>query len=119
MTLTMDISSELIHSLLPVFMGTILGASMSVIGLVEGVAEATAAIAKVFSGILSDWLGKRKLLAVLGYGLAAVTKPLFPLASSIDDHELVLDPEPRKRSSQIFSPVFASRHEAIPSRSIV
>ena len=82
-SLFMDISSELIHSLLPVFMGTVLGASMSMIGLVEGVAEATAAITKVFSGVVSDWLGRRKLLAVLGYGLAAVTKPLFPLASSI------------------------------------
>ncbi len=79
----MDISSELIHSLLPVFMGTVLGASMATIGLVEGVAEATASVTKVFSGVVSDWLGKRKMLAVLGYGLAAVTKPLFPLAHSI------------------------------------
>lgn len=79
----MDISSELIHSLLPVFMATVLGASMTTIGLIEGVAEATAAIAKVFSGALSDYLGKRKWLAALGYGLAAVTKPIFPLAASI------------------------------------
>jgi MFS family permease len=79
----MDISSELIHGLLPVFMASVLGASMVTIGLVEGMAEATAAIAKVFSGALSDYLGKRKWLAVLGYGLAAITKPIFPLASSI------------------------------------
>lgn len=79
----MDISSELIHSLLPVFMATVLGASMTTIGLLEGVAEATAAITKVFSGAISDYLGKRKLLAGLGYGLAAVTKPIFPLANTI------------------------------------
>jgi MFS family permease len=79
----MDISSELIHSLLPVFMATILGASMTTIGLVEGVAEATAAITKIFSGTISDYLGKRKLLAALGYGLAAVTKPIFQLAPTI------------------------------------
>lgn len=79
----MDISSELIHSLLPLFMVTVLGASMTTIGLVEGVAEATAAITKIFSGTISDYLGKRKLLAVLGYGLAALTKPIFPLANTI------------------------------------
>ncbi len=79
----MDISSELIHSLLPIFMMTVLGASMVTIGVVEGVAEATAAITKVFSGALSDYLGKRKSLMVLGYALAAFTKPIFPLASSI------------------------------------
>jgi len=82
-SLFMDISSELIHSLLPVFMVTTLGASMIAVGLIEGVAEAAAAITKVFSGTLSDYLGKRKLLAVLGYGLAAVTKPIFPLANII------------------------------------
>jgi MFS family permease len=82
-SLFMDISSELIHSLLPVFMATTLGASMTVIGLIEGVAEATASITKVFSGTISDYLGKRKLLAVLGYGLAAITKPIFPLANTI------------------------------------
>ena len=79
----MDISSELVHSLLPVFMATVLGASMTTIGIVEGVAEATAAITKVFSGAISDYLGKRKWLAGLGYGLAAVTKPIFPLATTI------------------------------------
>jgi len=79
----MDISSELIHSLLPVFMATVLGASMTTIGVIEGVAEATAAITKVFSGAMSDYLGKRKWLAVLGYGLAALTKPMFPLATTV------------------------------------
>lgn len=79
----MDISSELIHSLLPVFMSTVLGASMITIGIIEGVAEATAAITKIFSGAISDYLGKRKVLAVLGYGLAAITKPIFPMANTI------------------------------------
>ncbi len=79
----MDTSSELIHSLLPVFMATTLGASMVTIGVIEGVAEATASITKVFSGLLSDFLRKRKILMILGYGLAAFTKPIFPLASSI------------------------------------
>jgi MFS family permease len=82
-SLFMDVSSELVHSLLPVFMATVLGASMVTIGIVEGVAEAAAAITKVFSGWISDALGKRKLLAVLGYGLAAFTKPVFPLATTI------------------------------------
>ena len=79
-SLLMDISSELIHSLLPVFMLTVLGMSMFSIGLIEGVAEATALIVKVFSGALSDYWGKRKPLAVLGYGLGALSKPLFALA---------------------------------------
>jgi MFS family permease len=79
----MDISSELIHSLLPVFMGTVLGASMVTIGVIEGVAEGAAAVSKVFSGALSDYLGRRKFLLVLGYGLGAVAKPVFPLATTI------------------------------------
>jgi MFS family permease len=83
-SLFMDISSELIHSLLPVFMVTALGATMVTVGLIEGVAEATAATMKVFSGALSDYLGKRKFLMVLGYALAAFTKPIFPLATSIN-----------------------------------
>ena len=83
-SLFMDMSSELIHSLLPIFMVTTLGASMLTVGIIEGVAEATAAIVKVFSGALSDYLGKRKFLLVLGYGLAALTKPIFPLATTID-----------------------------------
>ncbi|WP_431284593.1 MFS transporter [Humitalea sp. 24SJ18S-53] len=82
-SLFMDISSEMIHALLPIYMVTVLGTSTLAVGLIEGMAEATAAATKVFSGALSDWLGKRKLLAVIGYGLAAVTKPVFPLASSI------------------------------------
>lgn len=82
-SLFMDASSELIHSLLPVFMSSVLGASIVTIGFVEGIAEATAAITKVFSGTLSDCAGRRKPLMVFGYGLAAATKPLFPLASSL------------------------------------
>ena len=81
-SLLMDVSSELIHSLLPVFMVTSLGISMFVVGLIEGAAEATALIVKVFSGALSDYWGKRKPLAVLGYGLGAFSKPLFALATS-------------------------------------
>ena len=81
-SLLMDISSELIHSLLPVFLVTALGASALVVGLIEGVAEATALIVKVFSGTLSDYWGKRKPLALLGYGLGALSKPLFALATS-------------------------------------
>jgi len=76
----MDISSEMIHSLLPVFLVSTLGASAGLVGLIEGAAEATASITKVFSGWLSDRLGKRKLLAVIGYGLGAASKPIFPLA---------------------------------------
>ncbi|MFY9317547.1 MAG: MFS transporter [Burkholderiales bacterium] len=79
----MDISSELIHSLLPVFMVSALGASALAVGIVEGIAESTALIVKVFSGALSDWLGKRKALAVLGYGLSALSKPLFALATTV------------------------------------
>jgi len=79
-SLFMDISSELIHSLLPVFMVSSLGASMVFVGIVEGIAEATALIVKVFSGTLSDYLGRRKGLTVLGYGLGALSKPLFALA---------------------------------------
>lgn len=81
-SLLMDISSEMIHSLLPVFLVVTLGTSVATMGLIEGIAEATAAVAKVFSGVLSDHLRQRKGLAILGYGLAALTKPLFPLAHS-------------------------------------
>ena len=81
-SLCMDASSELIHSLLPVFLVGTLGASPAFLGLVEGVAEATASITKVFSGWLSDALGRRKLLAVAGYGLAAASKLVFPLAGT-------------------------------------
>jgi MFS family permease len=79
----MDVSSEMIHALLPVYLVTTLGASVTMVGLIEGIAEATASITKVFSGALSDWLGRRKFLVVLGYGLAAFTKPVFPLAPSV------------------------------------
>ncbi|GAB3666233.1 MFS transporter [Ramlibacter alkalitolerans] len=81
-SLLMDVSSEMIHSLLPVFLVSGLGASMVAVGVIEGLAEATALVMKVFSGAWSDWLGKRKPLAVLGYGLGAVSKPLFALATS-------------------------------------
>ena len=79
----MDMSSELIHSLLPVFMVSVLGASLLSVGIIEGIAESTALLTKVFSGVLSDYRGKRKGLVVIGYGVAALTKPLFPLASSL------------------------------------
>jgi MFS family permease len=82
-SLLMDVSSEMIHALLPVYMVTVLGASALTVGIIEGIAEATASITKVFSGALSDWLGKRKLLVAVGYGMAALTKPVFPLAPSI------------------------------------
>jgi MFS family permease len=82
-SLLMDLSSEMIHALLPLYLVTVLGASALTVGVIEGIAEAAASIMKIFSGVLSDYLGKRKLLAVLGYGLAAITKPVFPLAPSI------------------------------------
>lgn len=82
-SLLMDISSEMIHSLLPLFMVTTLGSSVFAVGLLEGLAESTALIVKVFSGVLSDYLGKRKSLALFGYGLGALTKPLFAVASSV------------------------------------
>ena len=81
-SLFMDISSETIHSVLPTFLVIGLGTSAVYLGVIEGVAEATACIVKVFSGVLSDYMGRRKPLALLGYGMAALTKPLFPLASS-------------------------------------
>lgn len=79
----MDISSEMIHALLPIYLVTVLGTSALTVGVIEGIAEATASITKIFSGALSDWLAKRKALAALGYGLAALTKPIFPLAPSV------------------------------------
>jgi MFS family permease len=81
-SLLMDVSSEMIHALLPVYLVTALGASTLTVGFIEGIAEATAAITRVFSGALSDWLGRRKLLTAIGYGLAAFTKPMFPLATT-------------------------------------
>ncbi|PWE49609.1 MFS transporter [Thioclava sp. NG1] len=83
-SLFMDVSSEMIHALLPVYLMTGLGATALAVGVIEGIAEATAAITKVFSGALSDRIGRRKELAALGYGLAAVTKPIFPLAPTFD-----------------------------------
>jgi MFS family permease len=82
-SLLMDVSSEMIHALLPVYLVVGLGATALVVGIIEGIAEATAAITKIFSGALSDRIGRRKELAALGYGLAAFTKPIFPLAPSI------------------------------------
>src|SRR6516165_11126433 len=76
-SLFMDISSEIIHSLLPVFLVTVLGAGALSVGFIEGIADATSQVTKLFSGAISDWIGKRKLLVLLGYGLAALTKPLF------------------------------------------
>jgi len=83
-SLFMDVSSELIHGLLPVFMVSSLGASVFAVGIVEGIAESAALIVKVFSGALSDYLGKRKFLAVIGYGLGALSKPLFALALTVN-----------------------------------
>ena len=82
-SMLMDISSEMVHSLLPIFMVTVLGASMVSVGLIEGIAEATASIVKVFSGALSDRLRRRKLPMLLGYGLSALTKPVFALAQTV------------------------------------
>ena len=82
-SLCMDLSSELVHSLLPVYLTVVLGAGMAAVGLVEGIAEATASIVKVFSGVLSDRIGRRKPLVFAGYALAALSKPLFPLAGSV------------------------------------
>lgn len=77
----MDLSSEMIHSLLPVYMVSVLGLNALEVGLIEGFAESTAAITKLFAGVVSDWIGRRKPLVLFGYALAALTKPLFPLAT--------------------------------------
>jgi MFS family permease len=82
-SMLMDISSEMIHALLPVYLVTVFGASMVTVGVIEGIAEATASITKIFSGALSDWLGRRKWLAAFGYGLAALTRPIFPFAPDV------------------------------------
>ncbi|MBR8241668.1 MFS transporter [Burkholderia multivorans] len=81
-SLCMDLSSELIHALLPIYLVSTMGMSVAALGVLEGAAEATAMIVKVFSGAISDWLGRRKGLLLVGYGLAALTKPLFPLATT-------------------------------------
>src|ERR1700719_2484858 len=79
-SLLMDVSSEIIHALLPVYLVTVLGASMLTVGFIEGIAEATASITKVFSGALSDWLGKRKWLFVLCFVPGGVSQTGFPRA---------------------------------------
>ena len=79
-SLLMDVSSEMIHSLLPLFLVTTLGASALVVGVIEGLGESTALVVKVFSGTLSDYFGKRKALAMLGYAMGALSKPLFAIA---------------------------------------
>ncbi|MDQ7963904.1 MFS transporter [Pseudomonas plecoglossicida] len=83
-SMLMDISSEMIHALLPLYMVSVLGASVIAVGFIEGIAESTASFTKVFSGALSDRLGKRKLLTVIGYGLSALMKPVFPMASGLE-----------------------------------
>lgn len=77
-SLFMDVSSELIQPVLPLFLVDSLGAGVAAVGLIEGVAEATASVTKIFSGPLSDRIGKRKLLVAIGYGLGAASKPIFP-----------------------------------------
>ncbi|TCW81169.1 MFS transporter [Burkholderia sp. SRS-46] len=79
-SLLMDVSSELVHALLPIYLVTMMGMSVAALGVLEGAAEATALLVRIFSGAISDWLGRRKVLLLAGYGLAALTKPLFPLA---------------------------------------
>ncbi len=78
----MDFSSESIHALLPIYLTSVLGLSAAMLGIVEGVAEATTLAVRIFSGALSDWLGRRKLPTLIGYGLAAATKPIFPIATT-------------------------------------
>jgi MFS family permease len=79
----MDISTEMVHALLPVFLVSVLGLGAVSLGLVAGIGEATASLTRIFSGALSDYFGRRKLLALAGYGIAALSKPLFPLASNL------------------------------------
>ena len=82
-SMLMDISSEMVHSLLPLFLVGTLGVSVAAVGLIEGLAESTALVSKVFSGALSDYLGRRKGLAVLGYAMGALTKPVFAMANGV------------------------------------
>lgn len=84
-SLFMDMSSEFIHAVLPIYLTTTLGLSVFTVGMVEGIAEATASIMKVFSGVISDHFRQRKALLLAGYGLAALTKPIFPLANSVTE----------------------------------
>jgi MFS family permease len=83
-SLFMDVSSEMVHALLPVYLTVTLGASAAMVGLIEGLGQGMAQITKLFSGVISDWVGQRKPLAVLGYSLSAVTKPIFYLAGTAD-----------------------------------
>jgi MFS family permease len=83
-SMLMDVSSEIIHALLPVYLVTVMGASTLFVGLLEGASEASVSLLKVLSGMLSDRLGKRRQLVAIGYGLAALSKPAFPLAQSLD-----------------------------------
>jgi MFS family permease len=106
-SLLMDVSSELIHSLLAVFLFSVLGVSAFMVGLIEGLAEATALIVRMFSGALSDYLGRRKALAVIGYGLSALSKPLFALAPNV---AIVL----AARRAMHWSPI--SRHRRCAAR---
>ncbi|MEN6483143.1 MAG: MFS transporter [Anaerolineaceae bacterium] len=78
----MDVSSEMVINILPLFLSNVLGVKTNIIGLIEGVAEATASILKLFSGWLSDKVGGRKWLAVAGYGLSAISKPFFYFANT-------------------------------------
>lgn len=82
-SMLMDVSSEIVHSLLPLFLVSSLGVSALAVGLIEGLAEATASVTKLFSGAVSDWVGKRKTLVLIGYGLSALTKPVFAMAPSV------------------------------------
>ena len=82
-SLLMGISSTMILALLPAFLVEILGASVLWVGTIEGIAESTASITKIFSGAISDWIGRRKPLVVLGYGLSACAKIIFPLSESV------------------------------------
>ncbi|MBM3342619.1 MAG: MFS transporter, partial [Betaproteobacteria bacterium] len=82
-SLFMDISSEMIHAVLPIFLVAVVGASALSIGVIEGVAEATAALIKIYSGAISDWFGRRKPLLLIGYGLSTLCKPLFALATGV------------------------------------
>jgi hypothetical protein len=113
----MDISSEMIHALLPVFLVSTLGASAMMVGIIEGLGEGTMSITKIFSGAISDWLGKRKLLAVIGYGLGALSKPFFAASSTVSAK--AYGERRATRSSPISLRLrFAAQRSASDSRSI-
>ncbi|HTP03103.1 MAG TPA: MFS transporter [Anaerolineales bacterium] len=77
-----DISSEMIFNLIPLFLANVLGVGTAIIGLIDGIAETTASLTKIYAGALSDQLGRRKLLAVIGYGLSAFSKPFLYFAET-------------------------------------